>query len=170
MFPGIQGGPLDHAVAAKAAAFAEAATPEFADYAARIVENSQALAAALAGHGFRLVSGGTDNHLMLVDLRTFDPDLTGKEAQATLDAAGISLNKNTVPDDPRSPFVTSGVRIGTPAVTTQGMDTGDMATIADLISRALRNRADDAAVAAVRADAEALCAANPPYPGLDTED
>ena len=170
MFPGIQGGPLDHAVAAKAVAFAEAATAEFVDYAARIVENSQALAAALAGHGFRLVSGGTDNHLMLVDLRTFDPDLTGKEAQATLDAAGISLNKNTVPDDPRSPFVTSGVRIGTPAVTTQGMDTDDMATIADLISRALRNRTDDAAVAAVRADAEALCGANPPYPGLDTED
>ena len=170
MFPGIQGGPLDHAVAAKAVAFAEAATDEFADYAARIVENSRALASALAGHGFRLVSGGTDNHLMLVDLRTFDPDLTGKEAQATLDAAGISLNKNTVPDDPRSPFVTSGVRIGTPAVTTQGMDTGDMVTVADLISRALRNRSDDAAVAAVRADAEELCAAKPPYPGLDTED
>ena len=170
MFPGIQGGPLDHAVAAKAVAFAEAATDEFADYAARIVENSRALASALAGHGFRLVSGGTDNHLMLVDLRTFDPDLTGKEAQATLDAAGISLNKNTVPDDPRSPFVTSGVRIGTPAVTTQGMNTDDMATIADLISRALRNRSDDAAVAAVRADAEELCAAKPPYPGLDTED
>ena len=170
MFPGIQGGPLDHAVAAKAVAFAEAATDEFADYAARIVENSRALASALAGHGFRLVSGGTDNHLMLVDLRTFDPDLTGKEAQATLDAAGISLNKNTVPDDPRSPFVTSGVRIGTPAVTTQGMDADDMATIADLISRALRNRSDDAAVAAVRADAEELCAAKPPYPGLDTQD
>ena len=170
MFPGIQGGPLDHAVAAKAVAFAEAATEEFADYAARIVENSRALASALAGHGFRLVSGGTDNHLMLVDLRTFDPDLTGKEAQATLDAAGISLNKNTVPDDPRSPFVTSGVRIGTPAVTTQGMDTDDMATIADLISRALRNRTDEAAVAAVRADAKELCAAKPPYPGLDTED
>ena len=170
MFPGIQGGPLDHAVAAKAVAFAEAATDEFADYAARIVENSRALASALAGHGFRLVSGGTDNHLMLVDLRTFDPDLTGKEAQATLDAAGISLNKNTVPDDPRSPFVTSGVRIGTPAVTTQGMDTDDMATIADLISRALRNRSNDAAVAAVRADAEELCAAKPPYPGLDTQD
>ncbi len=170
MFPGIQGGPLDHAVAAKAVAFAEAATDEFADYAARIVENSRALASALAGHGFRLVSGGTDNHLMLVDLRTFDPDLTGKEAQATLDAAGISLNKNTVPDDPRSPFVTSGVRIGTPAVTTQGMDTDDMAIIADLISRALRNRSDEAAVAAVRADAKELCAAKPPYPGLDTED
>ena len=164
MFPGIQGGPLDHAVAAKAVAFAEAATDEFADYAARIVENSRALASALAGHGFRLVSGGTDNHLMLVDLRTFDPDLTGKEAQATLDAAGISLNKNTVPDDPRSPFVTSGVRIGTPAVTTQGMDTDDMATIADLISRALSNRTDEAAVAAVRADAKAL-RGQAPLPG-----
>ena len=170
MFPGIQGGPLDHAVAAKAVAFAEAATAEFAQYAAQIVENSRALAEALAGHGFRLVSGGTDNHLMLVDLRSFDPDLTGKQAQATLDEAGISLNKNTVPDDPRSPFVTSGVRIGTPAVTTQGMDTDDMATIAELISRALRNRDDEAAVAAVRADARTLCGTKSPYPGLDTED
>ncbi len=167
MFPGLQGGPIDNAVAAKAAAFAEAATDEFADYAARIVSNSQALAAALAEHGFRLVSGGTDNHLMLVDLRTFDPDLTGKEAQATLDDAGISLNKNTVPDDPRSPFVTSGLRIGTPAVTTQGMDSNDMKTIAELISRALRNRSDDGAVAAVKSDAEQLCAAKPPYPGLE---
>ncbi len=167
MFPGLQGGPIDNAVAAKAAAFAEAATDEFADYAARIVSNSQALAAALAEHGFRLVSGGTDNHLMLVDLRTFDPDLTGKEAQATLDDAGISLNKNTVPDDPRSPFVTSGLRIGTPAVTTQGMDSDDMKTIAELISRALRNRSDDDAVAAVKSDAEQLCAAKPPYPGLE---
>ncbi len=163
MFPGIQGGPLDHAIAAKAAAFAEAATAEFADYAHRIVANAQALAAALAGHGFRLVSGGTDNHMMLVDLRTFDPNLTGKEAQATLDAAGISLNKNTVPDDPRSPFVTSGVRIGTPAVTTQGMDTDDMAVIADLISRALRGRHDEDKIARVRQEAQALCAAKPPY-------
>ena len=167
MFPGIQGGPLDHAVAAKAVAFAEAATAEFAAYAARIVSNAQALAAALAGHGFRLVSGGTDNHLLLVDLRTFDAELTGKEAQATLDDAGISLNKNTVPDDPRSPFVTSGVRIGTPAVTTQGMDADDMAVIAELISRALRNRSDEAEIAAVRADAEALCRSKPPYPDPD---
>ncbi len=166
MFPGLQGGPLDHAIAGKAVAFAEASTEEFADYATRIVENSQALAAALAGHGFRLVSGGTDNHLMLVDLRTFDADLTGKEAQAVLDDAGISLNKNTVPDDPRSPFVTSGVRIGTPAVTTQGMDTTDMVVIADLIARALRERGDDRAVAGVRAEAEALCATKPPYPEL----
>ncbi len=166
MFPGIQGGPLDHAIAAKAVAFAEAATAQFAGYAHQIVANARALAEALSGHGFRLVSGGTDNHLLLVDLRTFDAELTGKQAQDTLDAAGISLNKNTVPDDPRSPFVTSGVRIGTPAVTTQGMDTDDMVTIADLIARALRGRDDEAAVAAVRADARALCEAKPPYPEL----
>ena len=166
MFPGIQGGPLDHVIAAKATAFAEAATKEFADYAAQIVANAQALAEALVGHGFRLVSGGTDNHLLLVDLRTFDADLTGKQAQATLDAAGISLNKNTVPDDPRSPFVTSGVRIGTPAVTTQGMDTDDMTVIADLIARALRNRDDDSVVADVRSEATALCETKPPYPEL----
>ncbi len=166
MFPGIQGGPLEHAIAAKAIAFAEAATDEFKDYAKRITVNAEALAEALAKEGFRLVSGGTDNHLLLVDLRGFDEDLTGKEAQAVLDDAGISLNKNTVPNDPRSPFVTSGVRIGTPAVTTQGMDTGDMGTIASLIVRALRGRVDEAAVAAVKADAAALCATNPPYPEL----
>jgi len=166
IFPGIQGGPLEHAVAAKAIAFAEAATDEFAAYAARIVENAGALAEALAGHGFRLVSGGTDNHLMLVDLRGFDEELTGKEAQAVLDDAGISLNKNTVPDDPRSPFVTSGVRIGTPAVTTQGMGPTEMGTIAELIARALRDRNDPAAVAAVKADAAMLCADFAPYPNL----
>ncbi len=166
IFPGIQGGPLEHAIAAKAIAFGEAATEEFSAYAARIVENANALAEALAGHGFRLVSGGTDNHLMLVDLRGFDEELTGKEAQAVLDDAGISLNKNTVPDDPRSPFVTSGVRIGTPAVTTQGMGPAEMGTIAELIARALRDRDDLAAVAAVKADAATLCAEFAPYPGL----
>ena len=166
MFPGIQGGPIENAIAAKAVAFAEAATDEFADYARRIVANAGALAEALAGEGFRLVSGGTDNHLLLVDLRGFDAELTGKQAQATLDDAGISLNKNTVPDDPRSPFVTSGVRIGTPAVTTQGMDTDDMAQVAAMIVRALRGRDDESEIAAVRADAAALCAAKPPYPDL----
>jgi len=166
IFPGIQGGPLEHVIAAKAIAFAEAATPEFAAYAARVVENAGALAEALASHGFRLVSGGTDNHLLLVDLRGFDEELTGKEAQAVLDDAGVSLNKNTVPDDPRSPFVTSGVRIGTPAVTTQGMGPAEMATIAELIARALRDRNDPAAVAAVKNDAALLCAAFPPYPDL----
>ena len=164
MFPGIQGGPLDHAIAAKAVAFGEAATPEFRDYAKQIVANSGALAAALAGEGFRLVSGGTDNHLLLVDLRSFDSELTGKEAQAVLDAAGVSLNKNTIPDDPRSPFVTSGVRIGTPAVTTQGMGTAEMATIASIIATALRSRSDESAVEKVKARAAELCSGFQPYP------
>jgi Glycine/serine hydroxymethyltransferase len=120
IFPGTQGGPLEHHIAAKAVAFKEAADPSFAVYAAQVVANAAALANALGSHGFRMVSGGTDNHLMVVDLRTFDPDLTGAVAQTVLDRAGITLNKNTVPDDPRSPFVTSGVRIGTPSTTTQG--------------------------------------------------
>ncbi len=164
IFPGIQGGPLDHAIAAKAVAFGEAATPEFRDYAAAVVANARALAAALADEGFRLVSGGTDNHLLLVDLRSFDDELTGKVAQAVLDEAGISLNKNTVPDDPRSPFVTSGVRVGTPAVTTQGMGVDEMAEIAGLIARALRERDDEEAVGAVRVAAAALAARFAPYP------
>ncbi|MCD9625056.1 serine hydroxymethyltransferase [Rhabdothermincola salaria] len=163
MFPGLQGGPLEHAIAAKAVAFREASQPEFGTYAAQIVRNAQALSAALAAEGFRLVSGGTDNHLLLVDLRTFDADLTGKEAQASLDQAGITLNKNTVPNDPRSPFVTSGVRIGTPAVTTQGMTEPEMAQIAGLIARALRHRGDDAELAAVRDDVATLCSKFTPY-------
>ena len=166
MFPGLQGGPLEHAIAAKAVAFGEVLDPSFKAYAQQVVANAAALAEALAGHGFRLCSGGTDNHLLLVDLRTFDAELTGKEAQAVLDDAGISLNKNTVPDDPRSPFVTSGVRIGTPAVTTQGMGTEEMAIVADLIARALRNRDDATAVAGVKMEAEALCARFQPYPDL----
>jgi glycine hydroxymethyltransferase len=164
MFPGLQGGPLEHVIAAKAVGFHEAAQPEFRDYARQIVANAAALAEGLAGEGFRLVSGGTDNHLLLVDLRGFDADLTGKEAQAVLDEAGVSLNKNTIPDDPRSPFVTSGVRIGTPAVTTQGMREPEMAEIAGLIARALRERSDPAAVADVKAKAAALSARFTPYP------
>ncbi len=166
MFPGLQGGPLEHAIAAKAVAFGEVLDPSFKAYAQQVVANAAALAEALASHGFRLCSGGTDNHLLLVDLRTFDAELTGKEAQAVLDDAGISLNKNTVPDDPRSPFVTSGVRIGTPAVTTQGMGTDEMVIVADLIARALRNRDDATAVAGVKMEAEALCARFQPYPEL----
>ena len=127
VFPGSQGGPLEHVIAAKAVAFREAAHPSFRDYAARIVTNAGALAEALAAEGFRLVSGGTDNHLILVDLRPFDADLTGKEAQEVLDRAGITLNRNTIPDDPRSPFVTSGLRLGAAAVTTQGMGPDQMA-------------------------------------------
>jgi len=163
IFPGLQGGPLEHVVAAKAVAFAEAATPEFRDYAAQVVRNAAALAEALASHGLRLVSGGTDNHLVLVDLRTFDEDLSGKKARLALDRAGISLNENTVPDDPRPPYITSGLRIGTPAVTTQGMTEPDMVTIADLIHRTLVNREDDAAIAAIRDEVRALCSKLPPY-------
>jgi len=163
VFPGLQGGPLEHAVAAKAIAFREAADPSFRAYAHQIVANARTLAEALAGHGFRLVSGGTDNHLMLVDLRPFDAELTGKAAQEVLDRAGITLNRNAIPGDPRSPFVTSGLRIGTPAVTTQGMEQAEMAEIADLIARALRHRGDDAELAAVRDEVATLCAKFTPY-------
>ncbi|MHB8466031.1 MAG: serine hydroxymethyltransferase [Acidimicrobiales bacterium] len=162
LFPGMQGGPLEHVIAAKAVAFAEASTPEFAAYARQIVANAQALAKALAERGFRIVSGGTDTHLFLVDLRSSHPDLTGKVAQETLDRAGITLNKNTVPDDPRSPFVTSGVRIGTPAVTTTGMKEAEMEQIAELITRGLTG--DAAEVDAVRDDVAVLCSKFPPYP------
>ncbi|MFP5488931.1 MAG: serine hydroxymethyltransferase [Acidimicrobiia bacterium] len=163
VFPGWQGGPLEHAIAGKAIAFFEAAQPSFSDYAHQVVANASALAGALAGEGFRLVSGGTDNHLMVVDLRPFDDELTGKQAQSTLDEAGITLNKNTVPDDPRSPFVTSGVRIGTPSVTTQGMTEAEMPIIASLIARALRSRDDAGALAAVRAEVANLCGKFPAY-------
>lgn len=164
VFPGSQGGPLEHAIAAKAVAFREALDPSFKVYVHQIVKNASALAAALAKQGFRLVSGGTDNHLMVVDLRPFDADCTGKEAQLILDEAGITLNKNTVPDDPRSPFVTSGVRIGTPSVTTQGMKEPEMLEIAELIAHTLRVRNDPQAVADVRKRVAALCARFPVYP------
>ncbi|NNE96409.1 MAG: serine hydroxymethyltransferase [Acidimicrobiales bacterium] len=166
VFPGQQGGPQEHSIAAKAVAFAEAQTEEFKRYSAQVVANAQALAAGLASEGFRLVSGGTDNHLLLVDLRAFDEDLTGKEASAVLDEAGITLNRNTIPDDPRSPFVTSGIRIGTPAVTTQGMTEAEMAQIAHLIATTLRHRTDEGVVAAVREDVRQLCSGFTPYPDL----
>jgi glycine hydroxymethyltransferase len=164
VFPGMQGGPLDHVIAAKAVAFAEAATPEFADYAHRITTNARRLAEALAAGGLRLVSGGTDNHLLLVDLRSFDEELSGKKARLALDRAGISLNENTVPDDPRPPYIASGLRIGTPAVTTQGMGDAEMDTIAELILRVLNGHDDDAVIAAVRTDVGALCSRFAPYP------
>jgi glycine hydroxymethyltransferase len=163
VFPGWQGGPLEHVIAGKAVAFHEALQPSFREYAQQIVRNASALAEALVGEGFRLVSGGTDNHLMVVDLRPFDAELTGKVAQAVLDEGGITLNKNTIPDDPRSPFVTSGVRIGTPSVTTQGMAEPEMADIAGLIARVLRHRDDADEVAAARADVAALCSKFPAY-------
>ena len=164
VFPGNQGGPLDHVIAAKAIGFREALDPGFAEYSARIVQNAGALADALAAQGFRLVSGGTDNHLLLVDLRSFDGDLTGKVAQEVLDLGGVTLNRNTIPDDPRSPFVTSGVRMGVSSVTTQGMGANEMAMIADFTARILRQRDDTGAVQAIALEVAELCAKFPPYP------
>jgi len=157
VFPGLQGGPLEHVIAAKAVAFWEALQPSFKDYAAQIVANAAALAEAMTAEGFRMVSGGTDNHLILVDLRAFDPDLTGKVAQESLDRAGITCNKNTIPNDPRSPFVTSGLRLGTPAMTTAGMVEADMGEIAAFIGRVLRDPANEAELAAVRDEVATLC-------------
>ncbi len=164
IFPGLQGGPLEHVIAAKAVAFREAAQPEFKEYAAQIVRNARALAEALAAEGFRIVSGGTDNHLMLLDLRSFDTELSGKEAQEKLDRAGITLNKNQIPGDPRSPFVTSGLRVGTAAVTTTGMQEPEMAQVAAFMGRALRGRNSDQELSAVREEVAVLCSKFPPYP------
>jgi glycine hydroxymethyltransferase len=164
VFPGLQGGPLEHVIAAKAVAFYEASQPEFAEYAAQIVRNARDLATALAGEGFRIVSGGTDNHLMLVDLRSFDPDLTGKVAQEALDRSGITLNRNQIPGDPRSPFVTSGLRIGTAAVTTAGMREREMSEIAQLVRRVLGSPDDDGERRAVREEVATLCSKFVPYP------
>ncbi|MGI8755549.1 MAG: serine hydroxymethyltransferase [Acidimicrobiales bacterium] len=164
VFPGLQGGPLDHVIAAKAVAFREAADPSFADYAAQVVANAAELAEGLAEHGLRLVSGGTDNHLMLVDLRSFDEELSGKKARLALDRAGISLNENTVPDDPRPPYITSGLRIGTPAVTTQGMGPREMREIAFQIHRVLTHRDDETVIAETREGLATLCAKFAPYP------
>jgi glycine hydroxymethyltransferase len=163
VFPGNQGGPLMHVIAAKAVAFKEALSDDFKVYQRQIVANAAALAAALMGHGFRLLSGGTDNHLMMMDLR--DTELTGKVAEETLDAARITVNKNTVPFDPRSPFVTSGVRIGTPAITSRGMREPEMVVVADLIARALAKVGDAAALAAIGAEVRDLCGRFPIYAG-----
>ncbi len=165
VFPGLQGGPLEHVIAAKAVAFKEALDPDFAAYAARVVNNAAALAASLAEEGFRLVAGGTENHQVLLDLRTFDPDLTGKAAQDVLDRAGITCNRNQIPDDPRSPFVTSGLRLGAAAETTAGMGTAEMGLIGRLLAAVLRRRDDEDFVASVRGDVAALCAGFDPYPG-----
>ena len=164
VFPGLQGGPLDHVIAAKAVAFREAAQPEFSDYAREVVANAAELADALASHGLRLVSGGTDNHLMLVDLRSFDEELSGKKASHLLDRATISHNQITVQDDPRPPYITSGLRIGTPAVTTQGMGAREMREIAFQIHRVLTHRDIDKVIDATRAELAELCAKFAPYP------
>ncbi|MFN8545892.1 MAG: serine hydroxymethyltransferase [Candidatus Binatia bacterium] len=161
VFPGNQGGPLMHVIAAKAVAFQEAATPEFAAYQRQILANAKVLADGLMRRGLRLSSGGTDNHLMLVDLR--GTEISGKVAEQTLDQAGITVNKNAVPFDPRPPFVTSGIRIGTPAVTTRGMREPEMETIAELIKRALDRVGDDGAVRKIGAEVRDLCARFPMY-------
>jgi len=162
MFPGTQGGPLEHVIAAKAVAFREALEPSFKVYSKQIVANAQALAKALVARGYQLVSGGTDNHLMLVDLR--NKNLTGKVAEKALDVAGITVNKNTVPKETQSPFVTSGIRIGTPAVTTRGMMEAEMEQIASLIDRVLM-APDDAGIAArVKDEVRGLAGRFPLYP------
>ncbi|HEU4720153.1 MAG TPA: serine hydroxymethyltransferase [Gemmatimonadaceae bacterium] len=162
MFPGTQGGPLEHVIAAKAVAFKEALDPSFKVYSRQIVANAQALAKALVARGYQLVSGGTDNHLMLVDLR--NKGLTGKAAEKALDLAAITVNKNTVPKETQSPFVTSGVRIGTPAVTTRGMREPEMARIAELIDQVLMSAEDAAVAERVKEEVRSLSAAFPLYP------
>ena len=162
LFPGVQGGPLMHIIAAKAVCFTEAMEPAFADYQRQIVANASRLAMALSSHGFRLVSGGTDNHLMLVDV--FSKGITGKDAEAALGKAGITVNKNVIPFEQNAPMVASGVRVGTPAVTTRGMREPEMDVIASLIARALAAPADDRALAMVKTEVERLCRKFPLYP------
>jgi glycine hydroxymethyltransferase len=164
VIPGIQGGPLMHVVAAKAVGFGENLRPEFRSYAAQVIKNAQALAAALMSLGYTILSGGTDNHLMLIDLR--NKNITGKEAQEALDVAGITVNKNSVPFDDKSPLITSGIRVGTPALTTRGMREREMAAIAGLIDRALAGRANAAALSAIANEVKALCSGFPLYPEL----
>jgi glycine hydroxymethyltransferase len=163
-FPGIQGGPLMHMIAAKAVCFHEAMQPGFKDYARRTVENAQALAGRLLEHGFHIVSGGTDNHLLLVNVKP--KGLNGKEMEALLEEVGITVNKNTVPFDEESPFVTSGVRIGTPALTTRGMGPEAMLRIGDIIAGAVEHRGHAEALAKLRREAEELCRAHPLYPDI----
>jgi glycine hydroxymethyltransferase len=163
VFPGQQGGPLEHAIAAKAVAFKEASLTSFPAYTAQIVKNAVAFGSALAKEGFRMVSGGTENHMLLVDLREFDAELTGKEAQEVLDRAGITTNRNTIPDDPRSPFVTSGLRLGTAAETTAGLKEAEFEVVASLMAQALRRRSDEAAIGTVRDEVAELCRDFNPY-------
>ena len=161
VFPGIQGGPLEHIIAAKAVAFGEALTPEYKEYQQQVIRNAQALSAALVARGYKIISGGTDNHLMLVDLRTKFPELTGKVAEKALVAADITTNKNMVPFDSRSAFQTSGLRFGTPAITTRGLKEDKMEYIAELIDRVLSDAENEENIAAVRKDVNALMANYP---------
>ena len=157
VFPGVQGGPLMHIITAKAVAFGEALKPEFKAYQQQVKKNAHALAQAMTSSGFRITSGGTDNHLMLVSLVEKDPELTGKEAEKWLELAGLITNKNGIPDDPRSPMITSGLRLGTPATTTRGFKEAEMAMIAQWITRVVESKGDESTVAAVRAEVRSLC-------------
>jgi glycine hydroxymethyltransferase len=167
VFPGTQGGPLEHVIAAKAVAFKEALDPSFKVYSQQVVKNAKVLASGLMERGYHIVSGGTDNHLMLVDLRSKSAELTGKVAEKALDVAGITVNKNTVPKETQSPFVTSGIRIGTPAVTTRGFKEREMRTVAGLIDRVLSAPTDDSVASAVRADVRELTSTFPLYPVVE---
>ncbi len=164
VFPGGQGGPIMSQIAAKAVCFLEASTPRFGEYAHQVVRNAAAMATQLSSEGVRIVSGGTDNHLFLVDLRSVDPELTGREAARMLDSVGITLNFNAIPNDPRPPFRTSGLRIGTPAMTTQGMGEDEATEVASLISRSLHGRDTAAELTVVAARVAELAAAFTPYP------
>lgn len=164
VFPGMQGGPLEHVIAAKAVAFGEILTDEFKTYGEQIIKNAQALAASLVNRGYNLISNGTDNHLMLIDLR--NKNLTGKKAQETLDKAHITLNKNAVPFDDKSPFVTSGIRIGVPAITTRGMNEGHMETVVSMIDKILTDADNEATITAVKNDVHAFMKQFPLYPEL----
>jgi glycine hydroxymethyltransferase len=166
VIPGIQGGPLMHVIAGKAVAFREALQPVFETYGRQVIRNAQALAARLVTHGFDVVSGGTDNHLMLVDLRS--KNLTGKDAQEALDRSGMTVNKNGVPFDDKSPLITSGIRIGTPALTTRGMAEREMETVGDLINEVLSNAGNTSVEKSVTAKVAALCSRFPLYPGLQS--
>jgi glycine hydroxymethyltransferase len=161
IFPGLQGGPLEHVIAGKAVAFHEALQPEFKRYAQQVVKNAAALADSLLVGGLELVTGGTDNHLMLVDLST--KEVTGKDAEIALDHAGITVNKNTVPNEKRSPFVTSGVRIGTPALTTRGMKESEMKLIGGWIAEVLAKPSDTALLARIKGQVAELCSSYPVY-------
>jgi glycine hydroxymethyltransferase len=162
VFPGLQGGPFMHIIAAKAVAFKEALSPSFAEYTDKVIVNAKTLAEAMAGHGYRIVSGGTDNHLFLLDV--FSKGITGKEGEIALDKAGVTVNKNTIPFDENPPMVASGLRIGTPALTTRGMGPSEMAEVGEFIARGLAAREDDAELARIRAEVGRFAADFPLYP------
>ena len=164
VFPGDQGGPLMHVIAAKAVAFGEALRPEFKTYQQQVLKNARQLAGSLAKRGLRIVSGGTDCHMFLVDLRPLN--VKGKDAQIVLEKVGLTTNKNTIPYDPEKPTICSGIRLGTPAVTTRGLKEAEMDTIADCIVEALKNSADETALGRISAKVKGLCSKFPLYPDL----